>query len=153
MSEFEDVSSRITCRFSYETILQKRLDLLKRYEGHLRHSTDIRLKLQSIHDEIQHKQTMKIPDIDALKSQLGRYLTEFRAIQQESNLLDRLMEESHTTITDTATSRNIFFGVESRTVENLLDTIENKVRCEKRSSKERFSYSSSLLNDEFKPKN
>lgn len=101
---------------------------MKRYDGHLRHSTDIRLKLQQILDEIQQKQTMKIGDIDALKSQLDRYLSEFRAIQNESNLLDRLMEETNTTITDATTNRNIFFGVESRTVENLLDTIENKVR-------------------------
>lgn len=116
--------------FSYEIILQKRLDLLKRYETHLRHSTEIRMKLQQIHDEIQQKQNMKMGDIDGLKSQLDRYLNEFRAIQNESSLLDRLMEESNTTITDSATNRNIFFGVESRTVENLLDTIENKVRME-----------------------
>lgn len=88
------------------------------------------MKLQQIHDEIQQKQNMKMGDIDGLKSQLDRYLNEFRAIQNESSLLDRLMEESNTTITDSATNRNIFFGVESRTVENLLDTIENKVRME-----------------------
>jgi hypothetical protein len=70
---------------------------------------------------------MKINDIDALKSQLERYMTDLRAIQTESNLLDRLMEESNTTITDSTTNRNIFFVVESRTVQNLVDTIENKV--------------------------
>lgn len=70
---------------------------------------------------------MKINDIDSLKSQLERYLNDFRAIQIESNLLDRLMEESNTTITDSTTNRNIFFVVESRTVQNLIDTIENKV--------------------------
>jgi hypothetical protein len=70
---------------------------------------------------------MKINDIDSLKSQLERYVNDFRAIQIESNLLDRLMEESNTTITDSTTNRNIFFVVESRTVQNLIDTIENKV--------------------------
>jgi hypothetical protein len=70
---------------------------------------------------------MKINDIDSFKSQLERYLNDFRAIQIESNLLDRLMEESNTTITDSTTNRNIFFVVESRTVQNLIDTIENKV--------------------------
>ncbi len=113
--------------FSYETILQKRLDLLKFYEGHMRHSTELRHKLQQINDDIQQKQHMKVNDIDVMKSEFERYINDLRTIQTESNLLDRLMEESNTTITDSTTNRNIFFVVECRTIQNLVDTIENKV--------------------------
>jgi len=113
--------------YSYDIILQKRLDLLKRYEVHIKYSTEIRNKLQQINDEIQQKQHMKTHDIDAIKSQLERYINDLRAIQTESTILDRLMEESNTTITDSVTNRNIFFVVEYRTLQNLADTIENKV--------------------------
>jgi hypothetical protein len=113
--------------FSYEIILQKRLDLLKRYEPHMRYSAEIRNKFQQINDEIQQKKHMKINDIDLLKFQLERHLNDLHAIQNESNILDRLMEESNTTITDSVTNRNIFFVVEYRTLQNLADTIENKV--------------------------
>jgi hypothetical protein len=37
------------------------------------------------------------------------------------------MEESNTTITDSATNRTIFFTVETRNIQNLVDMIENKV--------------------------
>ncbi len=37
------------------------------------------------------------------------------------------MEESNTTITDSTTNRTIFFTVESRSIQNLVDMIENKV--------------------------
>jgi hypothetical protein len=113
--------------FSYDIILQKRLDLLKRYEVHIRYSTEIRNKLQQINDEIQQKQHMKTHDIDAIKSQLEHYINDLRAIQTESTILDHLLEESNTTITDLTTNRNIFFVVEYRTLQNLADTIENKV--------------------------
>jgi len=113
--------------FSYESILQKRLDLLKCYEGHMRLSTELRHKLQQMNDDIQQKQHMKVNDIDLMKSELERYVNDLRIIQTESNLFDRLMEESNTTITDSITNRNIFFVVECRTIQNLVDTIENKV--------------------------
>ena len=113
--------------FSYQTILQKRLDLLERYEKHMKQTSDIRRKLQEINDDIQQKQRMKITDIDIMKNRLENHTNDFRSIQSESNTLDRLMEESNTTITDSTTNRNIFFVVESRTIQNLIDTIDNKV--------------------------
>jgi len=114
--------------FSYENILQKRLDLLKRFEEHMKRSNDIRTKLEQINDDLQQNQQLKIHDIDLLKTQLDRYTTDLRTIQSESSIFDRLMEESNTTITDSTTNRTIFFTVESRSIQNLVDTIENKVR-------------------------
>jgi uncharacterized protein YggL (DUF469 family) len=93
----------------------------------MRYSAEIRNKIQQINDEIQQKKHMKINDIDLLKFQLERHLNDLHAIQNESNILDRLMEESNTTITDPTTNRNLFFVVESRAIQNLVDTIENKV--------------------------
>ncbi len=93
----------------------------------MRLSTELRHKLQQMNDEIQQKQHMKVNDIDLMKSELERYVNDLRTIQTESNLFDRLMEESNTTITDSVTNRNIFFVVECRTIQNLVDTIENKV--------------------------
>jgi hypothetical protein len=113
--------------FSYEIILQKRIDLLKRFEEHMKHSNDIRSKLQQINDDLQQKHQLKIQDIDLYKTQLERYLTDLRTIQSESSVLDRLMEESNTIITDSTTNRTIFFTVESRSIQNLVDMIENKV--------------------------
>ncbi|CAF4669645.1 unnamed protein product, partial [Rotaria sp. Silwood2] len=109
---------------TYEAILQKRLDLLQRYEEHTKYSIEIRKKLQQINDEIQQKQQMKMNEIDLLKSELERYTNDLRAIQSESNILDRLMEESNTTIMDSTTNRNIFFVVEHRAIQNLVDTID-----------------------------
>lgn len=113
--------------FSYEHILQKRLDLLKRFDEHLKRSNDIRSKLQKINDDLQQKQQFKIQDIDQLKDQLVRYTADLRTIQSESSILDRLMEESSTTITDSTTNRPIYFTVDSRSIQNLLDMVENKV--------------------------
>jgi hypothetical protein len=93
----------------------------------MRHSIELRNGLQQIYDDIQQKQNMKINDIDAIRSHFEHYINDLRTMQIESNLLDRLMEESHTTITDSTTNRNIFFVVEYRSIQNLVDTIENKV--------------------------
>ena len=116
------------CLFSYEHILQKRLDLLKRFDEHLKRSHDIRTKLQKISDDLQQKQQLKLPEIDQFKVQLDRCTAELRTIQSESSILDRLMEESSTTITDSSNNRPIYFTVESRSMQNLVDMIENKVR-------------------------
>ena len=93
----------------------------------MRRSADIRNRLQQLNEEIQQKQQMKISDTDLIKTLLERCVHDLRAIQAESTILDRLMEESNTTITDSTTNRNIFFLVESRTIQNLVETIENKV--------------------------
>ncbi|CAF5118540.1 unnamed protein product, partial [Rotaria sp. Silwood1] len=111
---------------SYENILQKRIDLLKRFEEHMKRSNELRNKLQQINDDLQQKQQIKIHDIDLLKTQLERYTTDLRTIQSESSILDRLMEESNTTITDSTTNRTVFFTVESRNIQNLIDMAENK---------------------------
>jgi hypothetical protein len=113
--------------FRYETNLQKRIDLLKRFDEHLKRSTDVRKKLQQINDDLQDKTTMKLHDIDQYKCQVERYTTDLRMIQSESSVLDQLMEESHTTMIDASNNRTIFFVVETRGIQNLLDTIENKV--------------------------
>lgn len=113
--------------FSYEQILQKRLDLLKRFDEHLKRSNEIRSKLQKISDDLQQKQQFKIQDIDQLKAQLDRHTSELRTIQSESSILDRLMEESSTTITDSTSNRPIYFTVDSRSIQNLVDMVENKV--------------------------
>jgi hypothetical protein len=113
--------------FRYEHILQKRLDLLKRFEEHLKRSNEVRAKLQQINDDLQQKLQLRLPDIDLLKTQLERCITDLRTIQSESSILDRLMEESNTTITDSTTNRTIFFTVESRSIQNLVDMVENKV--------------------------
>jgi hypothetical protein len=94
----------------------------------MKHSNEIRSKLQQINDDLHQKHQLKIQDIDGYKTQLERYLTDLRTIQSESSLLDRLMEESSTIITDSTTNRTIFFTVESRSIQNLVDMIENKVR-------------------------
>ncbi|CAF1432108.1 unnamed protein product, partial [Rotaria sordida] len=120
---FDTLRQRIN---TYENILQKRLDLLQRYEEHMKYSIEIRKKLQQINDEIQQKQQMKINEIDLFKSELERYTNDLRTIQSESTILDRLMEESNTTIMD-STNRNIFFVVEYRTIQNLVDTIDSKL--------------------------
>ena len=93
----------------------------------MRRSTDIRNRLEKLNDEIQQKQQMKISDTDLIKTLLERCIHDLRSIQSESTILDRLMEESNTTITDSTTNRNIFFLVESRTIQNLVETIENEV--------------------------
>jgi ABC-type phosphate transport system auxiliary subunit len=93
----------------------------------MKDSIEIRNKLQHINDDIQQNQQMKTHDIHFIKTQLERYNNDLRTIQSESNLLDRLMEESNTTITDSITNINIFFVVECRIIQNLVDTIENKV--------------------------
>ena len=93
----------------------------------MKHSNDIRNKFQQIHDEMQQKQHMKVEDIQLFQSQLERYMNDLRMIQTESTVLDRLMEESNTIITDSTTNRNVFFVVESRTIQNLVETIDNKV--------------------------
>ncbi|CAF4079785.1 unnamed protein product, partial [Rotaria sp. Silwood2] len=111
----------------YENILQKRIDLLKRFEEHIKLSNELRNKLQQINDDLQQKQQIKIHDIDLLKTQLERYTTDLRTIQSESSILDRLMEESNTTITDSTTNRTVFFTVESRNIQNLIDMAENKL--------------------------
>ena len=113
--------------FSYESILRKRIDLLKRFEEHMKRSNDIRNKLQQINDDLQQKQQLKIHDIDLLKSELERYNIDLRTIQSESSILDRLMEESNTTITDSTTNRTVFFTIESRNIQNLVDMAENRV--------------------------
>ena len=93
----------------------------------MKHSNDIRTKFQQINDDLQQKQQLKLHDIDLLKTQLEHYVTDLRTIQSESSILDRLMEESNTTITDSMTNRTIFFTVESRSIQNLVDMVENKV--------------------------
>ncbi len=113
--------------FRYEHILQKRLDLLKRFEEHLKRSNEVRAKLQQINQDLQQKPQLKLHDIDQLKAQLERCITDLRTIQSESSILDRLMEESNTTIIDSTTNRTIFFTVESRNIQSLVDTVENKV--------------------------
>ncbi|CAM2712242.1 unnamed protein product [Rotaria socialis] len=110
-----------------EIILQKRLNLLQRYEEHINCSMEIRKKLQKINEEIQQRQQMKLTDIDLMRTEFDRYTNDLRSIQSESSLLDRLMEESNTTLTDSTTNRNIFFLVEYRTIQNLVDSIDNKL--------------------------
>lgn len=109
-------------------ILQKRIDLLKRFDEHLKRSTEMRTRLQQINDDLQtRQQTLKLNEIDQIKMQLERFQQDLRTIQSESSLLDRLMEESNTTMTDSSTHRTLFFTVESRSIQNLVDMIENKV--------------------------
>ncbi len=93
----------------------------------MKRSNEVRTKLQQISDDLQQKPQLKLPDIDLLKNQLDRCLTDLRTIQSESSILDRLMEESSTTITDSTTNRTLFFTVESRSIQNLVDTVQNKV--------------------------
>ncbi|CAF3434514.1 unnamed protein product [Rotaria sp. Silwood1] len=134
---------------SYENILQKRIDLLKRFEEHMKRSNELRNKLQQINDDLQQKQQIKIHDIDLLKTQLERYTTDLRTIQSESSILDRLMEESNTTITDSTTNRTVFFTVESRNIQNLIDMAENKVSLIKFSFEYRKDYPERMTSEHF----
>ena len=86
-----------------------------------------RNQLQTLHDDVQHKQQLKISDIDAFRAQFERYKADLRMIQSESTVLDRLMEESGSTIIDSASNRTVFFAVESRSIQNLVDMIDTKV--------------------------
>ena len=117
--------SILFCR--YQTVLQKRIDLLKRFDEHLQRSTSTRNQLQQLHDDVEHKSQLKIADIDACRAQLERYKADLRMIQSESSVLDRLMEESGSTIIDSASNRTVFFVVESRNIQNLVDIIDTKV--------------------------
>ncbi|CAF1674724.1 unnamed protein product, partial [Didymodactylos carnosus] len=45
---------------TYNDILQKRIDLLKRFEEHSKRSDDIRTKLNHINDELNSNQTIKM---------------------------------------------------------------------------------------------
>ncbi|CAF3725966.1 unnamed protein product [Adineta steineri] len=121
---FETYRQRLN---NYETILQKRLGLLKHYDDHTKYSSDIRLKLQQINDELQQNQHMKIDDIDLIKSQLEHFVDDLHTVQSDSTILDHLMEESNTTIIDSASNRHIYFAIECRTIQNLVDTIDNKL--------------------------
>ena len=89
----------------------------------------MRTRLQQIHTDLESRQqTLKLTEIDQMKTQLERFRQDLRTIQSESALLDRLMEESNTTMTDSTTHRQLFFTGESRSIQNLLDMIENRVR-------------------------
>lgn len=89
----------------------------------------MRTRLQQMNEDLLNKQQpLTLTEIDQWKSQVERFRQDLRTIQSESSLLDRLMEESNTTINDSTTHRAIFFTVESRSIQNLLDMIENKVR-------------------------
>lgn len=89
----------------------------------------MRTRLQQIHGDLENRQqTLKLNEIDQMKTQLEQFRQDLRTIQSESSLLDRLMEESNTTMTDSTTHRPLFFTGESRSIQNLLDMIENRVR-------------------------
>lgn len=114
-------------RSSYEIILQKRIDLLKRLDEHLNRSNELRQRLQKITEELENRKTLKIHEIDQLRSQVKRLTDDLRTVQSESTVLDRLMEESNTTVIDSANNRSIFFTLETRAIQNLIDIIEGKV--------------------------
>lgn len=112
---------------SYELLLQKRLELLQRFEGHLKRADELRDRFQAIDDELQRKPQMKLAEIDHLKARVEQYTSDLRALQTDSSALDRLLEESNTTLTDSNTNRTVFFTVESRSIQSLVDMIENRV--------------------------
>ena len=121
---------RLSVAFRYQVILRARLDFLHRYEGHHTATEEIREKLQRLHDQLlsEKKAKWKIKEIETLREELDRVIVDLRAIQTESVLLDRLIEESQSTLTDGTSQRPIFFVVESRMLVTLLDTIDQKVR-------------------------
>lgn len=111
---------------------------MKRFDEHIKRSNEIRNKLQHINDDLLQRQQMKINEIDSMKIQLERHTSDLRAVQSDSSVLDRLMEDSNTTITDSTTNRTIFFTVESRGIQNLIDMAENKVSALKSHLKEEY---------------
>jgi hypothetical protein len=118
------------------------MDFLKRYDNHRRQTEEMRERLERLlRDDLQEKgkMKMKINSIDALRHQLDRYIADLRAIQAESLLLDRLIEESQSTLIDSLTHRPIFFVVETRMLLSLLDTIDQKVTAERRDHSRNFS--------------
>ena len=128
VSEMNDWSEENTNdNFSYEILLQKRLELLQRFDEHLKRSDEVRARFQAIDDDLQQRPQMKMPEIDHLRARIEQYTADLRAVQSESSALDRLMEESNTTITDSNTNRTLFFTVESRSIQSLVDMIENRV--------------------------
>lgn len=127
LSAGKDAHRSVLCFIRYEVILHTRGEFLKRFDAHRRQTDEIREKLQRLHDDLQDKPKMKIKEIDVLRHQLDRYIADLRPIQAESVLLDRLIEESQSTLIDSQTHRTLFFVVETRMLLSLLDTVDQKV--------------------------
>lgn len=112
------------CSFRYENVLHKRSDLFKRYEIHRDNVHEIRLKLERIHADLDEKHQWKIFDVNVIQHQLDRCTIDLRTLETESLILDRLIEESQSSLLD----RSVSFMSETRVLLNLFDTIVAKVR-------------------------
>ena len=115
----------------------------------MKRSIDLKNRLQQIHEDLENRKTLKLQEIDQFRAQLERYNNDLRTIQSESSLLDRLMEESNSTIIDSTNNRTLFFTVETRTIQNLLDIIENKVSLRLGVNEEKKPSDRSKLDIEF----
>lgn len=104
------------------------MDLFKRYQIHRENVHEIRLKMERIHADLEEKQQWKITEINVLQHQLDRCTIDLRTLETESLILDRLMEDSQSTIIDPSTNRSISFMSETRILLNLFDMIANKVK-------------------------
>jgi siderophore synthetase component len=71
---------------------------------------------------------MTISQIDVLRHQIDQHIADLRPMQDENLLLDRLLEQSRSTLTDAMTHRTIFFVVETCVLFGLVNTIDTKVR-------------------------
>ena len=71
---------------------------------------------------------MKISDLDGMKRQLDRCRENARRIQSESVVLDRLMEQTNSSMTDPTGDKKLAFTVDVQRLLQLIESAENEVR-------------------------
>ena len=133
-------------------MLQKRAEFFQRYEDYERSSQDLRARLTQLREDGQAKQSMKISDLDGMKRQLDRCREDARRIQSESVVLDRLMEQTNSSMTDPTGDKKLVFTVDVQRLLQLIESAENEVRSNRRVNSVLILFFSSL-NAASKPKN
>ena len=111
-------------------MIEKRIELFKRYELHQRQSDEIRLKFQAMVEELAKTQRSAETKLVEIRNELNHCQIELRTIQAESSILDRLIDQSQTKIIDSADDqrRTISFVDETRQLFDLFQAIESQVR-------------------------
>lgn len=71
---------------------------------------------------------MTSSDIDRMKRQLARCRDDARRIQSDSAVLDRLMEQTDSSMTDPIGDKKLAFAVEVQRLLQLIESTENEVR-------------------------
>jgi hypothetical protein len=115
--------------FSCEIRLEKRLTLCKHYEQHYEQVDRVRKQLERIDNDFQCKRQWKLIDLQSIRQECERNRADLRTIDIDSVRIDRLADESQTTMIDSIAQRSIVFVDEIRLLYNLLDQIEHQVNA------------------------